>query len=40
MMEVSWKLGGQKRIVWRVIEGMVLSLFLVKAKKILAIKNK
>jgi hypothetical protein len=34
MMEAGWKLGGgKKKTVRRVIEGTVLSLFLVKAKK-------
>ncbi len=33
-MEAGWKLGGRKKkTVQRVIEGTVLSLFLVKAKK-------
>jgi len=33
-MEVGWKLGGwKKKMVHRVIEGTVLSLFLAKAKK-------
>jgi hypothetical protein len=33
-MEASWKLGGwKKKMVRRVIEGTVLSLFLAKAKK-------
>ncbi len=37
MMEAGWKLGGRKKkTVRRVIEGTMLSLFLAKAKKILA----
>jgi hypothetical protein len=34
MMEAGWKLGGRKKkIVRKVIEGTVLSLFIAKAKK-------
>jgi hypothetical protein len=33
-MEAGWKLGRRKKkTVWKVIEGTMLSLFLVKAKK-------